>query len=98
MYEWQKVGNRCGGNGSECEARAREWSEAQEDAVVGDVRWRVIGVLVSKRVRDPIVAEGVCSECSGCVAAVPTLKECAANVRWGGAVGAKDVGGSTFAA
>ena len=53
-------------------------------------------MLVSERVRDPIIAESMCSECSGCVAAVSALKECANKVRWGGAVGAK-VGGSTLA-
>ena len=63
---------------------------------MGGVRWRVSGVLVSKRVRDPVVAEGMCSECSGCVAAVSALKECAKRVKWGSPVGAK-VGGSMFA-
>ena len=96
MDKWQKVRNWCGGRGSKCEARAREWSEAQKDAVMGSVQWSVGSVLVSKGVRDPIIVESMCSECSGCVAAVSALKECAENVRWGGAVGAK-VGGSMLA-
>ena len=53
-------------------------------------------MLVSKRVRDPVSAESMCSECSGCAAAVSALEECAESVKWGGAVGAK-VGGSTMA-
>ena len=65
---------------------------------MGGVRWSVNSVLVSKWVRDPVVAEGMCSECFSCAAAVPALKECAEQVKWGGAVGANDVGGSSFAA
>ena len=75
MYEWQKVSNRCGGQGSECEARAREWSLTEKDAVMGGMQWGVGGVLVSKGVRDDIIAESMCSENSGCEAAVFALKE-----------------------
>ena len=97
MYEWKQIGNRCGGKSRQCEAGAREWGEAQEDAVVRNVLWRVIGVLVSKTVRDIVVAEGMCPECPGCVAAVSAVKECAENMRWGSAVVATEVGGSTSA-
>ena len=65
---------------------------------MGDVRWNVQSVLVSKWVCDPVVGEGMCSECSSCAAAVLALKECAEQVKWGGAVGANDGGGSSFAA
>ena len=75
MYEWQEVSNWCGGQGSECEARAREWSETEKDAVMGGVQWSVGGVLVSKGMRDPIIAESMCSEYPGCVAAVSAMKE-----------------------
>ena len=42
---------------------------------MGYVRWNVGGVLVSKGVRDDIIAEGMCFENSGCEVAVVTLKE-----------------------
>ena len=65
---------------------------------MGGVRWNVKRVLVSNWVRDPVVGEGMCSECSSCAAAVPTLKECAEQVKWSGAIRAKDVEGSLFVA
>ena len=81
LYKWQKVGNWCGGKGGECDAWAGKWGEAKDDAVVGGMRWCVKKVLASQWVCDPVVGEGMCSECSGCAAAVPALKERAEQVK-----------------
>ncbi len=65
---------------------------------MGGVRWCVKKVLASQWVCDPVVGEGMCSECSSCAAAVPALKERAEQVKWGGAEGADDVEGSLLVA
>ena len=61
--------------GGECDAWAREWGEAKYDTVVRGVRRCVNRVEASKWMCDPVVGEGMRSECFGCAVAVSALKE-----------------------